>query len=329
MNTIAFCVAFGVTCLFAACTSPPTRNEDARPPFKLFIVSIVEIEPISQLRRGFLDGFRRSQFSDQVDLSVEELNAQGDVGLINQIADRVATEQPNLVYVLGTPVAQAIQKRAPNTLLVQGAVTDPVAAGLADSWERPGKRYLATSDLPPVETQLDLIAQLTPTAKRIGVVYNPGEANSAAVIQRLRDSVKRRGSGLALVERGASNIAEIGTALQSLIGRADAIYLPPDNTAHAAITVIGQFARDNRIPLYATVNDALDQGALAALSLDFLSLGEEAAELAIAALEQRIRPEETAIRLSSDPTITISAAAAERLGLKIDQSRLPKSVVVR
>src|SRR5205823_2962354 len=110
----------------------------------------------------------------------------------------IAVDKPNLVYVLGTSAAQTIQKRAPDILLVQGAVTDPVAAGLAASWKGSGRKYVATSDLPPIAVQLQLIQQLTPKIKRLGVIYNPGESNSVAVISRLRDEVH---TGLQLVEK--------------------------------------------------------------------------------------------------------------------------------
>ena len=96
--------------------------------YRVAIVSIVEIEPISDLRKGFRDRFGASQFAKNHKVVFTEYNAQGESSIVNQIADKLATEKPNVVYALGTPVAQAIQKRSPDILIVQGAVTDPVAA---------------------------------------------------------------------------------------------------------------------------------------------------------------------------------------------------------
>lgn len=300
--------------LYLACNSNKPMN------FNVAIVSIVEIEPIAELRKGFRENFEKSQFYKDHKVTISEYNAQGDAGLINQISDKIASEKPGLVYVLGTPIAQAIQKKAPDILLVQGAVTDPVAAGLANGWNGSGKKYIATSDLPPVAKQIGLIKELTPKVSRLGVIYNPGEANSVAVISRVRDEINKSGGGLRLVERPIANSGDVATAIQSLLGNVDAIYVPPDNTAHAALPVIGKFAKENKIPLYATVSNALDAGALATLALDFNELGRESAELALQVLGGK-DPTTIPIQLSENPTVTINGKIATEFGLDISAFR--------
>lgn len=309
---LALCVS--VSLGLSNCRSPKNKE------FKLVIVSIVEIEPIAQLRKGFRDRFENSQFFKDNKVTITEENAQGDAGLTNQIADKIAAEQPDLVYVLGTPMAQAIQKKAPNVLLVQGAVTDPVAAGLANSWTGSGKKYVATSDLPPVQKQVELIRLLTPQVMRLGVIYNPGEVNSVAVVSRLRDQITKAGGNLKLVERPIANSGDVAAAVQSLLGNIDAIYLPPDNTAHAALPVLGKFTRENKIPLYATVSNALDQGALATLSLDFTQLGGESADLALQVLGGK-DPSTIPIQISENPTVTINGKVATAYGLDVSGFR--------
>jgi len=305
-------IAFAFGC--EACR-PKTKEN-----FKVAIVSIVEIEPIAQLRNGFRDTFEKSQFYKDHNVTISEYNAQGDAGLINQISDKIASEKPGLVYVLGTPIAQAIQKKAPDILLVQGAVTDPVAAGLANGWNGSGKKYVATSDLPPVQRQMGLIKELTPKITRLGTIYNPGEANSVAVISRLREEISKSGSGLRLVERPIANSGDVATAIQSLLGNVDAIYVPPDNTAHAALPVIGKFAKENKIPVYATVSNALDVGALATLALDFTQLGRESADLALQVLGGK-DPSTIPIQVSENPTVTINGKVASEFGLDISAFR--------
>lgn len=288
--------------------------------FNIVIFSITEIEPITELRKGFRQEFEASKFAKEHKVVFTEYNAQGDSGVLNQIADKIAAEKPNFVYALGTPVAQAVQKRAPDILIVQGAVTDPVTAGLAKSWEGSGKNYIATSDLPPVEKQVRLIQELTPKARRLGIIYNPGEANSVAVVSRFREYIARTKLDIKLVERSVANSSDVATAAQSLLGNVDAIYLPPDNTVHAAIPMIGKFAKENKIPFYATVKSALDEGALATLSLDFLELGRESAALTLAVLAGQ-DPATTPIRLNENPSVFISAKSATNLIVAIERFR--------
>src|SRR6185437_11379884 len=122
--------------------------------------------------------------------------------------------------------------------------------------------------------------QLTPQVKRLGLIYNPGESNSVAVISRLREYVANTHPFI-LVEKPIANSGDVATVLTALQGKIDAVYLPPDNTAHAAIPVIGNFCKDNKLPFYATVRNAIEDGALASLSLDFVELGKESADLAL------------------------------------------------
>jgi len=284
--------------------------------FDIAIISIVEIDPIVQLRKGFKNVFDSSEFAKNNIIKYSEYNAQNDASLQNQIIDKISINKPNLIYALGTPIAQAVQKRMPEILLVQGTATDPVSAGLADSWDGSGKNYIATTDLPPIDKQIKLIQTLTPTAKRLGIIYNPGEINSVAVISRLKKFISSNSIDIKLVERPISTTADVATAIYSLVGKVDAVYLPPDNTAHAAIPLIGKVSNEYNIPFYATVESAINDGALATLSLDFYEMGKETARLALEVLNGK-DPKTLPIRASKNPMITINAKIANTLNIDL------------
>ena len=59
--------------------------------------------------------------------------------------------------------------------VVYSAVTDPVAAQLVASMEPTGTNVTGVSDLLALDKQIDLIKKIVPNAKRVGMVYNPGE----------------------------------------------------------------------------------------------------------------------------------------------------------
>ena len=309
-KVILFCFILMITPLFTSCTNQKEEPSS----YSIAIISLVEIDPVIELRNGFKDYFIKSDFAKKNKIEFIEYNAQNDASITNQIIDKLLVNKPNMIYALGTPIAQGVQKRLPDTLLIQGAGTDPIAAGLADSWDASGRNFVATTDLPPVSKQLDLIAQLTPSIRRLGIIYNPGEVNSVAVVSRIRTSLKKDGRELVLVERSVSNSSEVATAAQSLIGNVDAIYVPPDNTVHAAIPVVGKFAKEFKIPFYATVSSAIDDGALATLSLDFYALGEDSAKLALRVLNGE-DPAKLPIIPLENPKITINKKIADELGL--------------
>ena len=296
--------------------------------FNLAIFSIVEIEPITQLRQGFLDEFEKSSFYESNEVLITRENAQGDSGLINQIADKIVLSEPDLIYVLGTPAAQALQQRDPNLLIVQGAATDPVSAGLADSWEGSGRQYIATSDLPSIPEQVKLIQGLTPQVKRLGVIYNPGESNSVVVIERLREYIENQNLDLVLVERAISNSSEAARAVETLAGSIDALYLPPDNTAFSAIEVIGKLSKENQILLYATAMEALDEGAIATLSLNWYEVGKDTASLTLKVLDGEENPKDIPIQIDDSPVVTINSTVADEYNLDISAYKNQKKVEI-
>jgi putative ABC transport system substrate-binding protein len=289
------------------------------------IVSIVKIEPITQLEDGFKKKISESKFAKEAEIRFTYDNAQNDASLQNQIVDKIIQAKPDLVYVLGTPIATAIQKRDPSLIIVQGAVTDPVEAGLANSWDKSGKNYAATTDLPPIDKQLILIKQLIPNISALGVIYNTSESNSVAVVKRIRAYIEQNKLAIKLEERPVANTSEVSTATDSLNGRVQAIYIPPDNTVHAALQVVCKVASDHKIPVFTTVESSLAFGALAALSLDYNKLGEQSADIALLILEGKAKPGEIQIKPTDNPKIVINQKAAAALG--IDLSTLPRDSV--
>jgi len=300
-----------VTSFITSCNNL-TKKEN----FNIAIISIVEIDPIVQLRKGFKEVMDSSEFAKHHKINYTEYNAQNDAGIQNQIIDKVSLDKPNLIYVLGTPIAQAIQKRIPDVLLVQGTATDPVSAGLANSWEGSGKNYIATTDLPPVDKQIELIKELTPSVRKLGIIYNPGEVNSVAVISRLKKYIASNNVNIQLIERPISSTVDVATAINSLVGDVDAVYLPPDNTAYAAIPVIGKIANEYKLPFYASAESALNNGALATLSLNYFEMGRETAYLALEVLNGK-DPKTLPIRASKNPTININEKVATSLGIDL------------
>jgi|GEM_PF-1560976 len=292
------------------------------------IVSIVKIDPITQLEEGFKKRILESTLAESDSIVFTYDNAQGDASLQNQIIDKIIRNKPDLVYVLGTPIAIAIQKRDSSLIIVQGTVTDPIEAGLALSWDGSGKNYAATTDLPPVDKQITLIKQLIPNMKSLGIVYNTGEVNSVAVVKRIRKYIEDNNLDIKLQERAVANTSEVSTATESLKGKVEAIYIPPDNTVHAAIQVVCKVANDNKIPVFTTVESSLKDGAFVALSLDYFKLGEESADIALLILEGKAKASEIPIKPTDDPIFIINKKVANALNIDFSGVREQPNVKI-
>ncbi len=293
------------------------------------IVSLVKIDPITQLEDGFKNRIKESEFAKKESITLTYDNALGDASLQNQIVDKIIRQKPDLVYVLGTPLAQAIQKRAPSLIIVQGTVTDPIAAGLAKSWERPSKNYAATTDLPPIALQIKLIQDIIPTLQSLGIIYNTGEVNSVAVVGRIRKYIADNNLNIKLEERPISNTSELATITQSLKSKVQAVYIPPDNTVHAGLKVVCKISNENKIPVFATVESSINDGAIAALSLDFYKLGEQSADIALQILEGKRKAGEIPIVPNENPNIYINATLSKTLNIDLTKVKANRNVIIK
>lgn len=101
-------------------------------------------------------------------------------------------------------------------------MTDPVGAKLVKKLEQPGKNVTGLSDLSPVDQHVELIQEIMPDVKSIGVVYNPGEANAVSLMKLLKESTEKR--GIELVEATALKSADVQTATQAIAAKSDIIY---------------------------------------------------------------------------------------------------------
>ena len=144
------------------------------------------------------------------------------------IAQKFAGEGLDLILGVATPTTQAVVKADTTTPIVFTAVTDPVGAGIVTDAKAPAANVTGVSDMLPVQPHLDLIKQIVPNVKTIGVLYNAGESNSVFLIKAEKAAAAKM--GIKVIDATASNSSEVQAAAQSLVGRVDAISVLTDNT---------------------------------------------------------------------------------------------------
>ncbi|NLN28426.1 MAG: ABC transporter substrate-binding protein [Firmicutes bacterium] len=287
-------------------------------PLQIGVLQLVEHPALDAARQGFID--RLSELGYEAEFDIQ--SAQNEMSIAVTIAQKFKSDRKDLVLAIATPAAQAAVNVIDDIPILITAVTDPVAAQLVDSIERPGGNLTGTSDLTPVRTQLELLTQIVPNARRVGVLYNSGEVNSVVQVQIARDAA--RDLGLTLVEATAATTAEVLQAAQSLVGRVDAIYVPTDNTVVAAIESVVLVSEQARLPLIAGEDQSVENGALATIGIDYYQLGRQTADIAHRVLQGE-DPAEISIEYQSEMTVVLNLGAARRIGLTIPEAVLAQA----
>ncbi|MDX5299421.1 MAG: ABC transporter substrate-binding protein, partial [Gammaproteobacteria bacterium] len=192
------------------------------------ITQIVEHPALDSVRKGVQDELAAHGYTAGQNLTWTYESAQGNVATAAQIARKFAGASPNVIVAIATPSAQTMVAAARNTPVIFSAVTDPLAAKLVTNMEKPGGNVTGITDMLPLERHIELMLRIKPDAKRIGTVYNPGEANAAALVEQLEAALKPR--GITLIRAAATRTSEVLGAARSLVGKVDLIYLTTDNT---------------------------------------------------------------------------------------------------
>jgi putative ABC transport system substrate-binding protein len=298
------------------------KPQDVKISVNLF-VHHPNIEAVYQGFKEVLENWaRRENRTIRYDLQ----NAMGDVSIAYQIARKQAAEKPNIILAVGTPSVQASKRVTSKIPIIFGAMTDPVSAGVVKSMEAPGTNCTGTSDIGPYDKQLELIRNLFPNAKVIGVIRNPGEANSVASM-RIIDKLLIKWRFIK-VEAPVSNTSEVLPAAQALVGRCDIFYMPADNTVLSALNAVVNVARANKIPLFVGDEGSVEMGAAATIGIDYLQLGRATGEIAVKVL-QGTPPGSIPVAFGTATRLVVNLEAARQQGVNFPPELLEKAKVVK
>jgi len=240
------------------------------------------------------------------------------------IAQKFAGDKDDLILAVATPASQAVVKATSTITVIFAAVTDPVAAGLLKNPEAPEANVTGVSDMLPVQPHLDLIKELVPNVKTIGLLYNSGETNSVILVEK--EKAAAEAMGLKVVEATAANSSEVLAAAQSLVDRVDAISVLTDNTVVSALESVMKVCQEKKIPLIAGDINSVERGAAAARAFDYYDHGVQAGKMAVRVL-QGTPLSEIPVEYAQNLQLAVNTAAAEAMGLTIPPELLTKAQV--
>lgn len=310
----------GALTLAAVCTAPAMAADKS-----VSVTAIVEHPALDAVRDGVKDELKDEGFEAGKNLKWEYQSAQGNTGTAAQIARKFVGDKPDVVVAIATPSAQALVAATKTIPVVYSGVTDPVAAQLVKDWKASGTNVTGVSDLLELDKQVALIKRVVPNAKRVGMVYNPGEANSAVVVKALKELLTK--SGMTLVEAAAPRSVDVGTAAKSLIGKVDVIYTNTDNNVVSAYEALVKVGNDAKIPLVASDTDSVKRGAIAALGVNYYDLGRQTGKV-VARILKGDKPGSIASATSDKLELFVNTAAAQKQGVTLSPELVKEAKTV-
>ncbi|PWC47024.1 ABC transporter substrate-binding protein [Azospirillum sp. TSA6c] len=275
---------------------------------------IVEHPAIDAVRDGILAELKAAGYEDGKTIELVTRSAQGNMGTQAQIASDFAGLNLDLAIAISTPSAQAVKNALKNKPVLFAAVTDPVGAGLIDSMARPGGLVTGTSDQQPFPPVLELMKTLVPGLQRLGVIFNPGEANAVSQVEALKTAAKQY--GLEIVEAPATQSSMVSDSARSLVGNVQAILLPTDSTVISVIESVVVVGLRAKLPVFASDTDAVERGAVAALGFNYRDMGLATARMAIRILNHT-PPSDIPALVPEKQDLYLNTRSAKAMGVEL------------
>lgn len=271
-----------------------------------------------------LEGFTqelKNLMGDDVAFVVQ--NAQGSIANVHAIAQQFHAKSYYAgFFAIATPAAQSLGSIEKTRPIFIAAVSDPDSLGLIS----PRTNVCGTKDMIDVKAGIDLLVQLVPNAKKIGLLYSSGETNSTVLVQKMRQDLE--GRGLMVLEFAMSNEADMQAMVESASGKVDALLAPTDNMIGSAVSAIAAIALKHKKPFIVSDNMLVKEGPLAAHGVDYKAGGKRAAEIAYEVLVGGKKPHELGVERIRDGSIFINKKTLDTLGLSIPEELKERAIIV-
>ncbi len=259
-----------------------SSEEAADEKIKIGILQQLEHPSLDEAREGFVQALADNGYVDGDNIVIDYQNAQSDQSNLSNMADRLVNEDSDLILAIATGAAQTVAGKTKDIPVLVTAVTDPVDAGVVNSMENPGTNVSGTSDASPMKEQLELLISLKEGVEKVGLIYTSSEDNSILQIKQAKEILDAM--NVEYVEQTVTNSNDVQQAMQSLVEKCDAIYIPTDNVLASSMALVADIAWPAGIPVVAGAESMVTDGGLATLGLSYYNLGYQTGEMAVRVL---------------------------------------------
>ena len=265
--------------VFAACTGDNNSTTGAK--YTVGICQLVQHAALDQATQGFIDTLK-AEFGDNIEILNQ--NANGDTNVCNTIVGDFVTKGVDLIMANATPALQAAYNATATIPVLGTSITEyGVALGTTLQNGVVGGNVSGTSDLAPLDEQVDMILEFMPDVKTVGIIYCSAEANSQYQVDEVKKFLAAKGVTANVYPFSDSN--DISAVVTKACAENEALYIPTDNTAASCAETIGNIVREKKIPVFTGEENPAKVCGVASLTISYYDLGVKTAQMAIKILK--------------------------------------------
>ncbi|HGK7129123.1 TPA: tryptophan ABC transporter substrate-binding protein [Streptococcus agalactiae] len=286
---------------------------------KIGILQYVTHDALDAIEKGVEDGLAQEGYKGKkVKLTV--LNAEADQSKIQAMSKQLVNHHNDILIGIATPSAQGLAASTKDTPIIMGAVSDPLGAKLVTNMKKPTTNVTGLSNVVPTKQTVQLIKDITPNVKRIGILYASSEDNSVSQVTEFTKYAQK--AGLEVLKYSVPSTNEIKTSMSVMTKKVDA----QDNTIASAFRTVIVAANQANIPVYSSVDTMVEQGSIASVAQSQYGLGLETAKQAIKVL--RGKPvKDVPVKVIDTGKPSLNLKAAKHLGIKIPKKIMKQAEI--
>ena len=309
---VILCLAM-MACCFAGCGESSAQ-------YTVGICQLVTHDALDAATQGFKDVIVETLGAENVEFI--EQNAAGSADTCVTIVNDFVAKDVDLMLANATPALQAAYNATETIPILGTSVTEyGVALNINNFSGTVGSNVSGTSDLAPLTEQAQMIIDLVPNAKTVGMLYCSAEANSAYQVKVVREYLE--GKGLTVKDFKFADSADVAQVSEAAASACDAIYIPTDNTAASCAATINGVVAPKKVPIIAGEAGICKGCGIATLSISYYELGRKTGEMAVKILKGEAKIEEMPIAYDEKPVKKYNKALCEELGIAIPEGYEP------
>lgn len=293
------------------------------------LITMNDTPQLLEVKDGIIQGLAKNGYVEGKNLKIDFKSAQGNFGTAQQIVRQFVGENPDVIVTITTPTSQAAVAATKDIPIIFTTVTDPLKAKVVSQIKHPGGNVSGISDVVPTELQLNIIKEIVPKVKKLGLVYDPSLANSRSTVDSIKADAPKM--GLEIVESPAMGVNNVPTSGQALVGKVDAIFVPNDTTVYGAFESLVKVAQDGKVPLFTAERRSVQRGAIATVGFDFGDMGHKTADMIVKVFKGE-KPGDMDVQFMKDIpgslALYVNKESAAKMGVTLSSDLLKRAAKV-
>ncbi|HEM6271868.1 TPA: ABC transporter substrate-binding protein [Streptococcus suis] len=315
-NLLATIIALTVMVVAALFLTQKEQNNstNSTAKVKIGVLQFVTHDSLDEIYKGIKAGLEEGGYTTTENLSIDFMNAEGDQSQVQTMSKKLVDNGNELLIGIATPAAQGLANATTELPIIMGAVTDPVGANLVTDLKNPGGNITGVSDQTPVADTVSLIKEITPDAKTIGVLYSSNEDNSKIQVAEFKAAAEE--AGYTVLEYAVASSNELASTVEVASSKVDALFTPVDNTVASAFSTVVSVANKSKTPIFTSVEDMVEGGGIASVTLSQYDLGVATGKMAAKILDGA-NPADTPVQIFNEGTVVVNQKVAKELGITL------------